>query len=206
MRFGERIQGTFPQPHCAGAAVPPQAPFLQHCHGLTPSWDASVLPTFCGSPQFKPWGILPFLSLGGAGGLLQPTPEGRDEDGAASMLAREKGSSQRAFLQVPFAFPCTRCSLHGFSLPSQYEALFQPEGTKAATASLCTEASITRCLGGAAELASAWTWSHHPSTSTPSPPQLSALSSHCPGPGHGGESCFRGVKPFYCINCSTKPS
>lgn len=48
------------------------------------------------------------------------------------MLAREKGSSPRAFLQVPFAFPCARCSLHGFSLPSQYEALFQPEGTEAA--------------------------------------------------------------------------
>lgn len=71
---------------------------------------------------------------------------------------------------------------------------------------LCNEASIPHCSGGAAELASAWTWSHHPSTSPLSPPQLSALSPCCPRAWPWGESCFRGVKPFYFINCSTKPS
>lgn len=48
------------------------------------------------------------------------------------MLAREKGSSQRAFLRLPFAFPSALCSLHGSPLPSRHEALFQPEETEAA--------------------------------------------------------------------------
>lgn len=39
-------------------------PLTQHCHGLPPTWDASVLPTFCGSPEFKPQGGPLFPILG----------------------------------------------------------------------------------------------------------------------------------------------
>lgn len=115
----------------------PWDPLTQHCHGLPPTRDARVLPTFCSSPAFK---LLPLPSLEGARSLLQGlgSPGRRDvpslmpgEDRELP-LGWEEDSSQRAFLRLPFAFPSTLCSLHGSPLPSGHEALFQPEGTEAA--------------------------------------------------------------------------
>lgn len=113
------------------------------------------------------------------------------------MPAGEKGSSQRAFLQAPFAFPCARCSLCGFS-PLDTRPYSQPRGLMLPAASL--HRRLHPAGSRAAELASA-----RP-RSPPSPVRrCSALSPAAQGPGRGREIRFHGLQPFYFINCSAKP-
>lgn len=185
----------------------PRDPLTQHCHGLPPTRDVRVLPTFCGSPTFKLQGVLLFPSLEGARGLLQglgspgrqdvPFLTARRRQGAASVLAREKGSSQQAFLHLPFAFPSVLCSLHGSHFPLDTRPYSSPRGLRLPTASLCTDASIPRCPPGApgrcgrAGLCSGMGPPPAHPCSHPLCHRAGALPcSPLPGPGHCREICF----------------
>lgn len=110
--------------------------------------------------------------------------------------------------------PAPTAPYMGSPFPLDTRPYSNPRGLRLPAASLCTEAPIPRCPPGApgrccrAGLCPGW--SRHPSTSTLSPPQhqhAGALpcTPTAQGPGHGREICCHGVKPFYFIDCSTKP-
>lgn len=130
--------------------------------------------------------------------------------GAASELAREKGSSQGAFLCLPFAFPSALCSLHGSPLDTR--PYCSPWGLRLPTASLCTEHPSPLPAGSPGWCSRAGLCSGTgPPQPIPAPTPLchraAALPcSPLPGPGHCREICFHRLKPFYFINCSTKTS
>ena len=206
-RFGEPLQGAFPSPTALGlpSCCEPQAAPCEAGQGIPgvqrltppstavpsphvrcpphPCWDLGV---FCRAPQPTQ-----------ACRAVETARRRQGQGGAVSVLAREKGSSPRAFLQVPFACAC--CSLCGFSLPSRYEALFRPRGLRLPAASLGTEMSTPR---GA--VPQSWSLLGD-GAGTPAHPHSRLPAAGVPrGPGHGREVCFHGVKTFYFINYSTK--
>lgn len=191
----------------------------QHCHGLPPTRDAHVLPTFCGSPTFKLQGILPFPSLEGARGLLQglSSPGRQDVPGEDRELLPlcwpgRRGAPNKLSSTFPLLSPAPSAPYMGPHFPPDTRPYSSPRELRLPPASLCTDASIPRCPPGApgrcgrAGLCSGMGPPPAHPCSHPICHRAGALPcSPLPGPCHCREICFHTLNLLTSLIAPQKP-